>query len=271
MKPCFCNGITKPSRYYDQFFGNPLLVCNDCGTLQVDRVPGASELREFYKGTYSVDREKYVSESYLEVMRRRAKAQNDFIKKHLDIKNSKILDYGCGYGALLDGLRAGGAVTHGFDYDPFCMKELREKGHVIVEHDFFENAPPWEVVCLSHVLEHLPDPVAFLTKVGAKSRTVFIEVPKYDSSVREQFSDLEGHLWFFTEQGVTSLIKQSGLCIQELISVGPSIHLFWSDLWIARTLRSTLRSITKDLFFNSYGKSRKNGMWIRIIASRKRT
>lgn len=269
MKSCFCGGTTQLSEYCDQFFCNPLLVCNNCGSLLIDRVPVDVELSEFYNGKYSVARQLNVTEAYFEVMRRRANAQTDLIKKHISIKKAKILDYGCGYGTLIDKLSTCGAETYGFDYDPLCRKILSEKGHFIVEQDVFESTQKWDVVCLSHVLEHLSDPVEFLTKIANSSRIIFIEVPKYDVSIREQFVDLEGHLWFFTEQGLTSLVSQSGLCIQNIISVGPDLRLFWSNSWITRCLRDLNRLITKDLFFNSYDKRRKNGMWIRIIATGK--
>lgn len=269
MKTCFCGSTTKPSEYCDQFFGNPLLLCNNCGTMLIDRIPVASELNAFYDGTYSVDRHKYVSEAYFEVLRRRASAQTDLIKRYITLKGSRILDYGCGYGTLIDKLSMCGAETYGFDYDPLCRKTLSENGHFIVEQEVFESTQQWDVVCLSHVLEHLSNPVEFLAKIANCSRIIFIEVPKYDVSIREQFVDLEGHLWFFTEQGLTSLVRQSGLCIQNVISAGPDLRLFWLNSWITRRLRDLNRLITKDLFFNSYDKSGKNGMWIRIIATGK--
>jgi len=269
MKSCFCGGTTKRCGYNDQFFANPLLVCDNCGTLLIDRVPGDMELSEFYNGTYSINRQKLVTEPYFDVMRKRAISQAVLLKKHINIKGATILDYGCGYGNLLDTLRLNGAVTYGFEYDPLCRATLNGKGHCLIEDDVFENTPRWDAICLSHVLEHLPDPVEFLKKIANRTGTIFIEVPKYDSSLREQFSDLEGHLWFFTEPGVVSLIEQSGLCIQEIISVGPSMNLFWSNAWIMRIARKVLRSISKDYFFNMYEKQRKDGIWIRIIASGK--
>lgn len=266
---CFCNGLSEPSGYRDQFHDQPIFLCQNCGTLYIASPPSQSELNFYYRGTYSQKRQTYISPAYFEIMRRRALAQARFIGEHIPLAGTRILDFGCGFGDLLDILRQEGAITSGTDYDPACIESINNKGHNTVKIGIFETTQaqqPWDAVCLSHVLEHVPDPENFLKSISRQSRYIFIEVPKYQAARPEQFTDQEGHLWFFSEKGLSSLVTNSGFSIQEIISAGPPMRLFWSDSIMTRLPRRLLRYITGDYFFNRYEKKTPSGIWIRLVA-----
>ena len=265
-----CEGRTKKTDYVDQFYGNPLLLCEKCGSLRVEKIPTCIELKNFYEQINSTERSNnYISDSYFKVMRSRAQAQFNLLNKYVQIDGAKILDYGCGYGLLLDLLKSSGAETYGFDYDPYCKVRLKEKGHSLVDEDIFHGSIKWDVVCLSHIIEHLPDPFLFLAGVKEHSRFIFIEVPNYEPCQREQFVNLEGHLWFFSENGLSALANKTGLFIKEIICCGPDIRVFWSNTLIFKMFRRVMRQITGDLFLNQYDNKGSRRIWLRLVASGK--
>lgn len=267
MRDCFCGGSVTPSSYRDQFHDQALLRCNACGTLLIEATPSAEALATFYNDAYSEDRQRFVTDAYFEIMRRRAAAQVRLIAGHLDLKGATVLDYGCGYGLLLDALRDAGAITCGFDHDPKCVAMLRDKGHQIVEEDAYRDAgAAWDLVCFSHVVEHLPDPETLLSEARRSARAIFIEVPRYDATLPEQFADLEGHLWFFTEPSLAALVGNAGWRISELTTAGPSLRLFWRGGMAARLMRKARRKLSNDWFFGQYERQGADGMWIRLIA-----
>lgn len=239
--------------------------------LRVDSIPSERTLASFYLNTYSLNRDSYAGEEYLKVIRRRALAQRKILSQYIGLAGSSVLDYGCGYGSLLNVLRSCGATTYGIDYDTKCIKTIIDNGHYYLEPDFdYENALPqkWNVVCLSHALEHVREPERLLRYLSRHSPLIFIEVPKYTRFLQEQFIDQEGHLWFFSEKGLRALVEKAGLRIVASSSAGPPLNLFWSGLWGANLLRKILRRVTGDYFFNMYSFNNYFGIWIRLIAAR---
>jgi len=164
-KHCFCGGSLVDVKIHDQFLNNYLQLCESCKMLLIQKEPTALELQEFYETNYSKARQAILSKAYFEVMRKRAEAQLNFILiKGKSLTNERIFDFGCGYGLLLDEFKRCGAITFGFDHDPEGMRNLDKKGHIKVAGDMFsdDHIFSWDLVCLSHVLEHLPSPVQFL-------------------------------------------------------------------------------------------------------------
>ncbi len=266
---CLCGGDVHPIQYRDQFSKNCLLVCEECGMIRIDAVPSQTQLCDFYQYSYSKNRCYYVNDSYMKIMRRRAEAQCKFISKHIQLERASIIDFGCGYGRLLDVLRQRGATTYASDYDPFCIDLAKSRGHKIIAPDILNNQysqKRWDLVCLSHVLEHLQNPKDFLCRLRNCSTFVFVEVPKYERSCHEQFIDQEGHLWFFNEKGLRGLISAAGFNIVSMITVGPPLRFFWSNSPLIKLIISFLRSAARDYFFNMYNVHNPYGMWIRLIA-----
>lgn len=96
-------------------------------------------------------------------------------------KNSSILDVGCAQGGLLDVLRDRGYLeTHGMDPSLSCVAASLERGHFAYQGLLSDDSLKYDVIILSHVLEHIENLQEALSdilrrlKYGGK---VYIEVP----------------------------------------------------------------------------------------------
>lgn len=100
-------------------------------------------------------------------------------------KGARVLDIGCGHGAVSAELAANGMAVHGMDIDRTAIAALREHGVVPIEHDISQPFPPqqpYDLVLLLDVLEHVFDPAALLAEAVAclaPAGTIIITVPLY--------------------------------------------------------------------------------------------
>jgi len=95
-------------------------------------------------------------------------------KNRIELQNRRILDYGFGAGTFFRYLPFS-AELYGVEQDPVTVEEvqqmLQNRGHrhvnmQVIDVDSWQDHPllqqTYDLVICSHVLEHLPDPVAFL-------------------------------------------------------------------------------------------------------------
>ncbi len=91
-----------------------------------------------------------------------------FIRRHRR-PPGRMLDLGCGDGIVLHLARQDGWEVHGVELFPEQVALVRATLGLDVETSDiagFRGAPAsWDVVLLTHVLEHLPDPVGALRKI----------------------------------------------------------------------------------------------------------
>lgn len=108
------------------------------------------------------------------------------IRSFLDHSARRILDVGCAKGLLLSALREiGCSSVHGLDPSFRCIELLRNCGIEAFHGDIFhhrplENVPAFDMVCLSHVLEHLRDLKEVPCCIGKMlndSGLLYVEVP----------------------------------------------------------------------------------------------
>jgi hypothetical protein len=93
----------------------------------------------------------------------------------------------------------------------------------------------FDLVILSHVLEHVAAPRAFLGLVRGKLAplgALFIEVPNQDYLHK---LSLGTHLLFFSPTSLGFLLESAGFTVEHLATVGPLL----SDLEAARAARPT--------------------------------
>lgn len=138
----------------------------------------------------------------------------------------------------------------------------------------------FDVVVLSHVLEHQPEPKAFLQKVLLKLKKggfVFIDVPNQDYLFKQ---NVFPHLLFFNIYSLQRLMQACGLTLQFISCFGKNMnHLttFYTDngLNLHNIVSKLISKASPFLpefllikYFTRYfemDKLTNNGMWIRAI------
>jgi SAM-dependent methyltransferase len=137
-----------------------------------------------------------------------------------------VCEVGCGDGAILAELaaRGFGATFDGFEVSPQAAAiaahrtELRRVEAYDGEHLPVPDGA-YDLGILSHVLEHVPDPLATLTETARACRRVAIEVPLEDNlSARRPGKVAEaqriGHIQRFSRADMRALAAAAGLRVQ---------------------------------------------------------
>jgi 2-polyprenyl-3-methyl-5-hydroxy-6-metoxy-1,4-benzoquinol methylase len=149
----------------------------------------------------------------------------------------RILDVGCGGGALGAALKAGGAAwVAGVEYDAAAAAEARQKLDLVVTGDLLEMPLPFapgefDYVIFADVLEHVRDPDRalgrFLPFLAPEGRLI-VSVPNMrfytvllrlaldrweytDSGIRDRT-----HLRIFTRRSLEALLRTADLEIERL-------------------------------------------------------
>jgi 2-polyprenyl-3-methyl-5-hydroxy-6-metoxy-1,4-benzoquinol methylase len=144
--------------------------------------------------------------------------------RHLQaIPQGRLLDVGCGSGEWLTFMRELGWLVEGVDFDDDAVKVARKDGLEVkcgsLEHQGFPN-DNFDVVTLSHVIEHVPDPVETLAecvrilKPGGK---LVLFTPNSASLSHNLFKqDWRGlepprHLHIFSEPSLRQALESVGI------------------------------------------------------------
>jgi ubiquinone/menaquinone biosynthesis C-methylase UbiE len=134
-----------------------------------------------------------------------------------------VLEVGCGDGALLSELhtRGFGGRLAGVEITEAAVEIARGRQEIdSVERYDGQHLPAtddqYELGVISHVLEHVPDPVALLAEVARCCRAVVIEVPLEDNvsakraSKREHAEEI-GHLQRLSREAARTIVQRAGL------------------------------------------------------------
>lgn len=200
----FCAGTEVEVVSNQDRHGAPLVtvLCTGCGMLRNDPVPTEAELTQFYRSAY---RESYKGAA---VPRRRQVWRNlrrldGHFRAFRDVyaKGGAWLDLGSGSGEFTFlANRLGAQVTavepH-LGYAAYCGEQLGLKieGKRLEDCDF--DGPRFDLIRLSHVLEHMRDPVASLRRLAGWLRpggVIYVEVPDIEQDAQNK---LRGRMFHF--------------------------------------------------------------------------
>ena len=142
--------------------------------------------------------------------------------RHLSPNTGTVVDIGCGNGEFLKLARALGWITYGIDPDPVAVEIAKSTGASVRQGTLPHTGLPaqqFDLVTLSHVIEHVHDPLDALReclrilKPGGK---LWIATPNIDSFGHERFRQywrgLEPprHLVLFNRKSLELALVTSG-------------------------------------------------------------
>jgi len=123
----------------------------------------------------------------------------------------RLLDIGCGNGYYLAVMKELGWEVAGIEIDPKAAEVAKSRFDILVHQGNLENAPfddnYFDVITMSQVIEHVPDPVLFIqnaAKFLKPSGQMVVVTPKVQSLEHKIFShnwyplDPPRHLFLFT-------------------------------------------------------------------------
>lgn len=257
--------------------------CTECGFVFQHPLPTLAQIGSFYPSEYMV----YEEESRL---KRISSLRKSFLKKYYDYAHletnplndaicsipklfsnkhevhfkldGKLLDVGCGNGRYLDGMKKLGWQTKGVEFNENAVAVCNLSGLNVHHGDLFSanfETNSFDVINVSHVVEHVPNPKAFfseLARILKKNGTLIIKTPNSEALGRQFFNtnwydnDVPRHIYLFSEKNLNMLASSSGLKIIHFNTrTSPKI--------ILNSLDYVLRNNTKPS---------KKVKWMRLIA-----
>jgi SAM-dependent methyltransferase len=201
--------------------GRPLknLSCVRCGLFRVDPLPSADEICRFHEVDYR--------QSYKGV--RRPKLKHTYRSGVLAVERfrrlasrlgqvSRVLDIGCASGEWLYLLKLKGHSVAGIEADPAYAEFGRQEYGVEVRvGSVFDLDVPdltFDCITMFHVLEHLPNPVAVLSRIHRWLKddgVLVIEVPNMNSVHQNPAKRFHyAHVIGFTSESVIHAATRSG-------------------------------------------------------------
>lgn len=239
------------------------LECGACGTLQILNVPDlsryypkdyyslnteeigdaetASKLRlaARYAGNYLLNRRNRVSRLINRKQTRFHKFFPEYLKEPLlDLNfDSKILDFGCGSGKLLQTLH-----YYGFKNltgaDAFIEDDIfYPNGVKIYKQSLAEIESFFDLVMLHHSFEHLPDPLESLREIYRllpPGKFCLIRIP-VKAFAWEKYGvdwvqlDPPRHLYLYTEKSFRLIAEQAGFEVAKVVYDSEAFQFYGSE------------------------------------------
>lgn len=161
----------------------------------------------------------------------------------------RIVEIGSGTGEFLALLCAGGR-NEGVGYDPSYGGDAADGVRLVADRYTAKHASaaPPDFVVFRHVLEHVPDPLAFLRELRAAlhvapQAVLYVEVPAGDSMLRDRnvWDVIYEHPSHFTAPSLRKLFARAGFRVAaEGTAFGDQYR------WIEATLDATTRAAPDD-------------------------
>lgn len=180
-----------------------VVQCGACGVIRQDLAMTEVELAAWYRGHYLQQVYSHTFEHDVAVAKKR-------LDEYALTPGARLLDVGCGNGAFVTTARSRGFDAWGQDLSESSASEFVYTG-TLESVAFPSNS--FDVVTVHDVLEHLPDPLAFLREIRRilkRPGKLIIDFPRFHHPEgRHHWKQVE-HLWMLTEEQLVELVKACG-------------------------------------------------------------
>jgi SAM-dependent methyltransferase len=244
--PCrLCGAAETTAVCVSAQYGVTVLLCGACGVLFS---AGRAGPRDYQMGYWDEAAKAQIGQSNRVVGSRR---------RHLEVALGKpvaglrVLEVGVGRGEYAQELVRHGAQVLGLEPQADMAALLREKLGIAVESKYLQQVAPtgqgYDVINLSHVLEHIEDPVSALLHAGTLLNVggvVALEVPNAEvaagGNLERFFFDELTHVYHFSRPVLQRVARAAGM---ELAGLTVATCKWWGP---RAALRAVLRPVSRQ-------------------------
>jgi SAM-dependent methyltransferase len=262
--------------------------CEACGLVFDNPRPAAAALAAYYSG-----RDKY--EQWLYDIDKRGKLWQRRLRKILKVRKSgSLLDIGAGIGQLLHHAQSHFTRLRGTEVSQSACSIARERYAIILDEGDIKNIDfgneRFDVITLFHVIEHVPFPGAFLSRVRelcAPGGVIIVAAPNELESARGWLKALvkqalkrcglsrfqvygkfgfsriafnalhdEIHLSHFNRRTLVLALERTGFTVTN-ISLDPFFVAGWPASWLEQAYY-----LISSAVFSMTGKNQYDTLWI---------
>lgn len=154
--------------------------CDECSLYFMDS-PTDEEINSLYKNEYHNNIKNKLFEIAKSKMRyARSLSQFNFIKQTIDLKNKDICEIGAFDGLLLSLFKKNNNNVFGYELNDDARVYAKKKYDIDLKENFLESKSKYDIIILSHVIEHFREPKEILIKIKSMLKEngfIYIEVP----------------------------------------------------------------------------------------------
>jgi hypothetical protein len=196
----------------NKLFNTEVYHCPSCNVVFNSPVPSEEQLANYYttrdNSTYARRLKRYA----------RAIGQYEYLRSHIQPTESfAALDFGCCFGSLVEIMNDHHLPTIGIEPNTACRERCNRK----VRHRIYAGlgslqGQEFTLIILSHVLEHLPDPVGTLIQLKSRVRPlghIMIEVPLLTAEGLSSGKFTGEHITMFSPESIEKLAETAGLIL----------------------------------------------------------
>jgi SAM-dependent methyltransferase len=224
--------------------------CRDCGLEQVFPVPTPAELGRLYESYYNFGGERGTAYTRLREWFFSSWLYRLWIFLDSDISfhgrngAGRLLDAGCNEGRGLRIYARNGFEVEGLELNPSAAAVAREAGFTVHLGDTtdFTASAAYDVVVLSNVLEHAPDPKKVLINLRGNLKPggqLWISCPNSRSWLRKVFGrswinwHVPFHISHFSAETLRRLLTDAGFQNVETRQITPALWVTQSSIaWL---------------------------------------
>ena len=188
-----------------------------------------------------------------------------WIKYEIENKDTKILDYGCGFGQILKALKNDSYQNvYGVDIEVNAIQSCRDNNLIVAQLDLEDLKNPYEfkfdIIILSHIIEHIPKSEIINTLFFIKNNflatngKLLIAVPNAQSNTDCYWAYEDWtHTTLFTSGSIYYVLKAAGFDKIEFLDIDCTLG------------SSKIKSIIRKFFLKLYVANKK--FWNKITCS----